>query len=392
MPTVTLPHDDAERWPVLTDEDESAVLEILRDGDLTTHPVTQALEADYRNYFGTTHALAHCNGTTALMAAFFALDLQSGDEVIVPSATWWSSALPMLWLGALPIFTDCESDRLGLCPSDVEAKITPRTKAIVVVHLWGMPARMTELLDIAKRHGLAVIEDASHAHGARWNDRPVGTLGDIGVFSLHGHKLAPAGEGGMLLTDNNAFFERATLLGDVNRVYQLDSPAKRFAATGFGIKTRMAPLCAAVGRVQLKHLDTRNAERNANIMYLAQRLEPLGIHTFQSPSHVERVYFEFLTLNNTSIQTQTLIERLQEEGCHVRTGRYPLLHQQPFFTEGHWAHIARLPQSITPPDYTQIRLPKIEGLIDKGLALPSFHRCEKGLLDQYATAFEKVIE
>ncbi|MEM6560595.1 MAG: aminotransferase class I/II-fold pyridoxal phosphate-dependent enzyme, partial [Planctomycetota bacterium] len=199
MPIVTADHGGAERWPILTEEDEAAVLRVIRDGDLTSHPVTRELEADYRSRFGVRHALAMCNGTTALLAAFFALDLQPGDEVIVPSATWWSSASPMLWLGAVPVFADNEPDRLGLCPADVEAKITPRTRAIVVVHLWGMPSKMTELLALAERHGLAVIEDASHAHGATWRGKPVGTLGDIGVFSLQGDKLAPAGEGGILL-------------------------------------------------------------------------------------------------------------------------------------------------------------------------------------------------
>src|SRR6185436_20194056 len=136
----------------ITIEEENAVLPVLRDGDLSLHPVTRALEDDYRRYFGARHALAHCNGTAALLAAFFALDLQPGDEVLVPSATFWASVLPMLWLGAVPVFCESEMERLGLDPEDAERRITPRTRAMVVVHLWGMPSKMTELLLLARKY------------------------------------------------------------------------------------------------------------------------------------------------------------------------------------------------------------------------------------------------
>ncbi|MCH7484960.1 MAG: DegT/DnrJ/EryC1/StrS family aminotransferase, partial [Chloroflexi bacterium] len=200
---VSIDHAKANRWPILTKEDETAVLEVLRDGDISLHPVTRQLEDDYRDYFGVKHALAHCNGTAALLASFFALDLKPGDEVLVPTATFWASVVPMLWVGAIPVFCESEPKRLGLDPHDVERKITPRTRAIVVVHLWGMPSKMTELLQIAGRHDLRVLEDASHAPGAVWRGRKCGTLGDISVFSLQGSKLAPAGEGGIFLTDND---------------------------------------------------------------------------------------------------------------------------------------------------------------------------------------------
>ena len=140
---VTLDATDANRWPILTEEDEAAVCAVLRDGDISLHPVTRQLEEDYRNLLGVRHALAHCNGTAALFAAFFALDLEPGDEVLVPSATFWASVVPMLWLGAIPVFCGSEPQRLGLDPEDVERKITSRTRAMVVVHLWGMPCKMT---------------------------------------------------------------------------------------------------------------------------------------------------------------------------------------------------------------------------------------------------------
>ncbi len=405
---VTLDATEANRWPILTEEDEAAVLQVLRDGDLSQHPVTRLLEDDYRAHSGRRHALAHCNGTAALLAAFFALDLEPGDEVLVPSATFWASVVPMLWVGALPVFCESEPDRLGLDPEDVARKITPRTRAMVVVHLWGMPSRMTELFEIAERHNLKIIEDASHAHGATWRGRKCGTLGDISVFSLQGSKLAPAGEGGIFLTDDDALMERATCLGDIHRIIELPTPARRFAATSFGIKTRMAPLSAAVARVQLRHLPERNRRRGDNLRYLSERLEGLGFDTFLPPDHVRRVYFEFLVRHDpghSGMTTETLVEALRAEGCDVEAPRYPLLHQQPIFTEGHFSRIARLARTARPartagledhpnielPTYRPDALPKTEAANRNLIKLPCFPSADRELLDQYARAFEKVI-
>ena len=381
-------HGDAETWPIITGEDEAQVLRVLRSGEVSWHPVIGELEAAYRQRLGSRHAIAHCNGTAALLAAFFAIDLQPGDEVIVPAATWWSSVSPMLWLGAVPVFADSETDRLGLDPADVERRITERTKAIVVVHLWGLPSKMTELLEIAKRHKLKVIEDASHAHGATWRGRPCGTLGDIAVFSLQGQKLAPAGEGGVFLTDDDGYAERAALLGDVTRIGALETPAKRFMATSFGMKTRIAPMSAALALSQFRQLDARNAERNGNIRHLSRELEALGFDTFLGPPHVERVYFGFLVRNRperTGVATDVLLKRLRDGGCHAKPARYPLLHQQPFFTEGHAARIAR--QEL--PDYRETTLPAVEALADQLVSLPCFHRAAPALLDLYAEAFRQ---
>ncbi len=392
-PSVTLDHRDANRWPVLTEEDEQAVQRVLRDGNISTHPVIRELEQDYAAFTSRRHALAHNNGTAALLAAFFALDLKPGDEVLVPTATFWASVLPMLWLGAVPVFCESEPERMGLDPADLEKKITPRTRAVVVVHLWGLPSKMTEIQALARRHHLRIVEDASHAHGARWRDRPCGALGDVSVFSLQGDKLAPGGEGGVLLCDDDTYYERATCLGDITRIIELPTPARRFAATSFGIKTRIAPLSAAVARVQLRHLPERNALRHANLLRLSGRLEPLGFHTFRAPAHIERTYFEFLIRPDPGripLPTDVLIDALKQEGCQVSAPRYPLLHQQPFFTEGRWREVARLGGGDDLPDYAGVRLPVTEQANAALLKLPSFPQPCPDLLEQYATAFGKV--
>ena len=393
-PAVTLPLAEANRWPILTEEDEQAVIEVMRSGNITTHPIARELEQDYAEFTGRRFALSHNNGTSALMAAFFALDLQPSDEVIVPTATFWASVIPMLWLGAIPVFCECEEERLGLDPADVEAKITDKTRAIVVVHLWGLPSKMTELQAIADKHGLKIIEDASHAHGAKWRGKPCGSLGDISVFSLQGDKLAPGGEGGVFLCDNESFLERAMSMGDMMRMLELQTPAMRFAGTTFGIKTRIAPVSAAIARVQLRYLAKRNAKRNENLVYLSKALEPLGFHTYLGPEHVDRVYFEFLVKHDeaaTGLPLDLLIEALVAEGCDAQRPRYPLLHQQPLFTEGTWQDIARLPKGAPIREYPPEDLPRTQAGNDLMLKLPSFPNAERSLLDKYITAFQKIV-
>ncbi|HET6267170.1 MAG TPA: DegT/DnrJ/EryC1/StrS family aminotransferase [Acidobacteriota bacterium] len=383
----------ANRWPMLTTEDEEAVLEVIRDGDLSCHRVTRQLEEDYREFFGMKHALAHCNGTAAMLASFFAAGLETGDEVLVPSATFWASVVPMLWTGAIPVFCESELDQLGLDPEDVERRVTPRTRAIVVVHLWGMPSKMSELMRIARRHNLLVIEDASHAHGALYMDKRCGTFGDVSVFSLQSSKLAPAGEGGMLMTNSDQIYEQAICLGDMMRVLELESPAKRFYGTTFGVKTRMAPLSAAIGRVQFARMQERNDKRNANLIYLSHQLEALGFDTFLAPQGIQRVYFEYLIRRRPgriSVQRDELIGALRGEGCDVSAPRYPLLHQQPLFREGQYMRIARpLPDTIL-PDY-RAALPQTEKGMEELIRLPAFPAANRDHLDSYVDAFERVV-
>ena len=394
--SVTLPQDEALRWPIITKEDEEAVLAVLRSGDLSIHAEVAALEEDYRRWLGVNHAVAHNNGTGAIHAALHAFDIGPGDEVIVPSATWWSTVMPVLHHGGIPVFAETEGDCLGLDPQDVAKKITDRTKAIIVVHLFGMPSKMDELMETARARKLLVLEDASHAHGAAYHGRKVGALGDAAVFSMQANKLLPSAEGGMFLTDDQKLYERVIRYGHYERLLPMKgSPNRRFAATGFGMKYRMSPLSAAVARVQLRHLDERNWKRGENCIRLSKRLETLGIRTFLAPEDVQRVYFEFLVSYDekaAGLPIGDLARALQAEGALVGAPRYPLLHQQPVFTEGVWARIARLDQTgIELPTYDPMDLPQTTAGNASLLKLPSFPQASEELLDEYAAAFEKVL-
>lgn len=393
-PAVTMDHFPANQWPRLTKEDEAAVVQVMRDGGISTHPVVQELENDYAAFTGRPYAVAHNNGTSALLAAFHAIGLKPGDEVLVPSATFWASVLPMVWLGALPIFCESETDRLGIDSLDMEKRITERTRAIVIVHLWGLPSKMTKIFELAKKYNLKIIEDASHAHGAYWRGKPCGSLGDISVFSLQGDKLAPGGEGGIFLCDDYAYYEKAICLGDIKRIIELDSPARRFAATSFGIKTRISPISAAIAKNQLQRLNENNKQRNENLTYLSRALEKMGFHTFLAPPHIRRVYFEYIIRHNqkkNEMPTSVLVRALLEEGCRISAPRYPLLHQQPFFTEGHFKDVARLDAKIQLPIYKPEALPRTRMANAALLKLPSFPNGDCCILDQYIQAFEKIM-
>jgi|TARA_B100000959_G_scaffold72949_1_gene77453 dTDP-4-amino-4,6-dideoxygalactose transaminase len=393
---ITLDQTNANRWPVITQEDEQAVLDILHSGELSINPVVGKLEDDYKKLTGRSFALTHNNGTSAILAGLHALGIKPMDEVIVPSATWWSSVMPILHCGGIPVFAELEGDCLGLDPEDVERKITERTKAIVVVHLFGMPSKMDELQAVADKHGLKILEDASHAHGATYKGKPIGSFGDVSIFSMQGNKLVPSGEGGVLLCDSQELYESAIRLGHYERLLGLESENRYFAATGFGFKFRMAPMSAALARTQLKHLAARNKKRNDNCIYLSEKLATCGIEPFLAPDDVTRVYFEFLVRydeESIGLPINDLANALQAEGALVAAPRYPLLHQQPVFTHGVWSKIARLPATKENPLhlYDPADLPATTLGNGSLLKLPAFPSATTELLDQYAEAFSKVI-
>ncbi|HET7558378.1 MAG TPA: aminotransferase class I/II-fold pyridoxal phosphate-dependent enzyme, partial [Limnochordia bacterium] len=185
---------DLFTWPIITEEDEAAVLDVLRRGAMSGLDVTAKFESEYAAWQGSRYALGANNGTAALHAAMFACGVGRGDEVICPSLTYWASAAPALALGATLVFAEVDPETLCLDPGDLEHRITPRTKAIVVVHYTAYPADMDRIMAIARRRGVKVIEDVSHAHGALYKGRKVGTFGDVACASLMSGKALVAGE------------------------------------------------------------------------------------------------------------------------------------------------------------------------------------------------------
>ncbi|HUP25317.1 MAG TPA: DegT/DnrJ/EryC1/StrS family aminotransferase [Thermoanaerobaculia bacterium] len=264
------------RWPARSEEEERAVLAALRDGDWGGFPLPNERSAHFAEAFARRHdsrfALPVTNGTVSLEVALQALGVEPGGEVIVPAYTFEATASAVLFAGAVPVLADVEPDTYCLSPAAVESVITPQTQAIVPVHLAMVIADMDSLNDIAARHGLAVLEDCAHAHGARWKGRAVGALGNAGSFSFQTSKLMTAGEGGIVTTDDEAVLDRLHALVNCGR----QRPGRERDVPVVGHNYRMTDLQAAILEVQLGRLDEQHERRARNAARLAAGLREIS--------------------------------------------------------------------------------------------------------------------
>ncbi|MHA2213623.1 MAG: DegT/DnrJ/EryC1/StrS family aminotransferase, partial [Candidatus Thorarchaeota archaeon] len=235
--------------PIVEQEEIDAVVEVLKSGMLAEGKVAREFEREFKEYVGTDFATVTSNGTTALSTALEALDIRPGDEVITTPFTFIASANTIAMVGAIPVFVDIEPDTYNLDPKLVEGAITARTKAIMPVHIFGMPADMTQMMEIAEKHNLVVIEDACQAHGAKIDGKMAGSTGHIGAFSFYATKNLMTAEGGMITTDNEDLYDKALEIKNHGR-------GKKGGYTHYriGYNNRMMDIVAAIGRVQLKRL------------------------------------------------------------------------------------------------------------------------------------------
>jgi dTDP-4-amino-4,6-dideoxygalactose transaminase len=262
-------------------EIEDAVADVVRSGWWSMGPRVAAFEEQFAAFCGVQAAFAVSSGTSALHLALLAVGCGPGDEVLVPSLTFVAAANTIGHVGATPVFCDIEGvDRLNVDPDDIEAAIGPATRAVVVMHYGGHPCRMDAILEIARRHDLAVIEDAAHAVGAALRGRACGAIGDAGCFSFFSNKNLPTGEGGMVVTDDGALAERirllrshgmTTLTWDRHRGH-----AHTYDVLEQGFNYRFDELRAAMGLVQLPHLRERNAARGRIVAQYRAELEGIG--------------------------------------------------------------------------------------------------------------------
>lgn len=398
------------RWPIYSDEEKAAVLAAMESDN--PYAVTSEFEEAFAKYHGVRFALAHCNGTSSIHAALFAVGVQPGDEVISSAYTWHLGAAQIVALHALPVFCDIDPRTGAIDPADVRRRITPRTRAISVVHPFGMPADMDAILAIAKEHGLPVIEDCSHAHGATYKGRKVGTMGDIGCFSLQGSKLMNAIEGGILITNNERYYERACVLAHYERLPALKSaeyrrfhdPAKEQAPACFGFKYRIHPLGSAIALAQLKHLDEWNAIRRRNLGYLTRQIAEVGRDIFtpacDSPD-VQRTWLNYICQyhgEREGVSRERFIEALRAEGLPATGGRtgYLPLYWNPLYEErvdvwgkGYPFDAPYVRQKVV---YERGMCPEAERLWKRSVGLPVLHHeASRELLDEIAHAVEKAV-
>jgi dTDP-4-amino-4,6-dideoxygalactose transaminase len=306
--------------PQIGEEEKRAVLEVLDSGIIAQGPRVKAFEEAFAAMCGVKHAIATTSGTTALHVAMLAHGIGEGDEVITSPFTFIASANSVLYAGARPIFVDIDPATFNLDPELIEAAITPRTRAILPVHLFGLSCDMDRIMAIAEKHSLTVIEDACQSHGATLHGKRVGSFG-TGTFSLYPTKNMTSAEGGMITTDNDAIDEKC-------RVTRQHGMRRRYYHDELGYNFRMTDVHAAIGLEQLKKLEANNGKRQSNARFLSENLR--GVITPFIPGGCEHVYHQY-TVRVPGGRRDALRQYLQENGVGSEV-YYPVpVHKQSFY-------------------------------------------------------------
>jgi len=285
-------------------------------------------ESAFAEFCGTSHALSCCNGTAALHLALMALGVNPGDEVIVPTLPFVATANVVAYCDARPVFVDSEPETWNMDPAQIEEKITPRTRGIIAVHLYGHPVDMDPVLAIARRHGLFVIEDAAEAHGAEYRGRRVGSLGDVATYSFYGNKIITTGEGGMVVTDDAALARKIQQLKGQGQDFE-----QRYWFPVLGYNYRMTNIQAAIGLAQLEKVDWHLARRREIAGWYDELLGGHPLLALQPEKPWARnVYWmnSVVLAKGFPLSRDETMLRLAEEGIETRPFFYPM-HTLPMY-------------------------------------------------------------
>ncbi len=305
--------------PILGEDELAAVKEVLSSGMLAQGAKVKAFEEAFARDVGRKHGIAVANGTAALHVALLAHGLRAGQEVVIPPLTFFATVSTVLLCGAKPVFADVDRNSYNLDPSKTAAACTRRTAAVMPVHLYGQTAEMEPIVEAAKDRGIAVIEDAAQAHGAEYHGKKAGNLGDTACFSFYPTKNMTTGEGGMIVTDDDAIAARARLLRDQGQ-------ASKYEHVLVGFNYRMTEIAAAIGLVQLRRLDGWVKARRANARALTKALE--GIDGLVPPSEgnwMVHAYYQYVVRREDAfpLDRDEIVRALTDEGIGCRPS-YPM--------------------------------------------------------------------
>jgi perosamine synthetase len=315
-------------WNPATDEEQ--LIKVIRSGVWSRAGVVTEFEKKWAEVIGAKRCLAVVNGTNALIAALIQLGIGGGDEVIVPPYTFIATVVAVLQTGAMPVFVDTDPETFQIDPGKIEDKITPRTKAILPVHILGLPADMIKIMAIARKHNLLVVEDACQAWLAEIDHKKVGTFGNAGCFSFQNSKNIPIGEGGAIVSDDEAFMDRCYSFHNYGNPFGTMVGEVGTGTVIAGTKLRMAEYQAAIGLAQLKRLEEQTAKRNENAAYLKSQIEKIpGILPYRLNQKVTRSAFHLFPFRYkkeefNGLERGEFLKALQAEGIPCSGGYTPL--------------------------------------------------------------------
>ncbi len=385
--------DELFKWPIITEEDEAAALKVIRDNTYSGTKIAEEFSAEFAEWQGVKYALAYNTGTMSLAACMFAVDLRKGDEIICTTKTYWASIAQANIFGAKAVFCNVD-DNLSMDVTDLERCITPKTKAIMVVHYCAYPCDMDAIMAIAKKHDLFVIEDVSHAQGGKYKGKKLGTFGHVAGISMMSGKSFAAGELGMFVTNERKFYERALAYGhyerfDANHVMESEDLKRFYIMPLGGVKGRANQLCCALARVQLKYYDRRCEEINKAMNYFWDLLEGLpGIRPIRVDEstgstmagwYCAQGFYVPEELHGLSARRFCAAIRA-ENGGNCGPGANYCLHTHPYFTE-----YAECPSEV---DFEHLQT----SVDKKCFSVPWFKHYDKEWIERYAAGFRKVIE
>ena len=360
--------------PVLSQEELNNVIEAVKSGWISSKgKFIPEFEEKFAAYCGTTYGVATSNGTTALHLALTALGIEEGDEVVVPTLTFAATANAVIYTGAKPIFVDSHPENWCINPEKIKGALTPKTRAIIPVHLYGHPCDMDRIMDIAKRHNLSVIEDAAEAHGAEYKGKRVGSLGDIACFSFYGNKIITTGEGGMCLTNDEKLTAKMRVLRDHGM-----NPQRRYWHDIVGFNYRMTNMQAAIGVTQVGKLEKFIEKKREIAGWYADGLKELEreglVKLAPEMPWAKCVYwmYSILIQDNFGLSRNELMDRLQLGGVETRPLFLPL-HLMPAYKRGDRMTVSEelSRRGISLPSSVNLTAEQVEYITDRIIKLKS---------------------
>jgi dTDP-4-amino-4,6-dideoxygalactose transaminase len=395
---------DMFTWPIITEEDEEALVKVLHDRSVSGTGVTREFEDRFAGWIGSKYALGFCNGTMAVYVAMYACGLGHGDELITPSVTYWASSLAAYSLGATPVFADVDPHTMCIDPNDIERSVSEKTKAIMAVHYLGHPADMDNIMRVAEKYGVAVIEDVSHAQGGHYKGKRLGTFGRAGAMSLMGGKSFAIGEAGMMVTDDRLAYERAIAASLYERYDDRIADPGLLAHKGLpllGVKGRPNQYSSAIGLVQLKYYDERIREIRKSMNYFWDLLDGvpgLLAHRVDEKDGSDMAgWYEPHGLYDSEalggLSVSRFCEAVRSEGfencypgCNTPLHTHSVFHTADIYGQGKPTRVANAARDVRELDRA---LPNSEALCRRVYSIPWFKHYRPDIIKEYADAFKK---